>query len=306
MDIARRMARHLTGRDARSAAALVITAMVVLWLVAPSTGSPADAREIPGDRPTRVLTVGDSVMEGAAGAIPAALPGREVVVDTQVSRSTGASVDAALSHGTDFDVVVVLLAHNDGGSPGAYQPAFRRLFDAYGDSPRIVALTIHEVRPYYSTVNAFLRGEADARDNLVVADWNAVAQQNPGATGGDGLHLTGTGASLMASLIADNVAAAEQDLAPTTTTTTTTTTTAPTTTTAAPTTTTIPATTTAAPTTTTTGPRLDRTVAAMPAPPRSPPASDGDRTATVAVWVVLAGGTGLLVRSSLREASRSR
>lgn len=297
----------MIGRDARMLGALVVAALTVLWLTAPSAARPtAAALDIPVDRPTRVLAVGDSVMEGAAGAIPAALPGRDVVVDTQVSRSTGASVDAALSHGTDFDVVVVLLAHNDGGSPAAYQPGFRRLFDAYGDRPRIVALTIHEVRPYYSTVNAFLRGEAGARSNLVVADWNAVAQQNPGAVGGDGLHLSGTGASLMASLIEDNVAAAEHDLAPATTTTTTTaptTTEAPTTTT----TTTIPVTTTtAAPTTTTTGPHLDRTTTVTAAPPKQPPASDGDRSAAVAVWVVLAGGSGLLVRSSLRDASRSR
>lgn len=300
----------MTGRNGRTVSALVVVAMAVLWLAAPSSGRPATAtRDMPTDRPTRVLAIGDSVMEGAAGAIPAALPGREVVVDTQVSRSTGASVDAALSHGTDFDVVVVLLAHNDGGSPGAYQPAFRRLFDAYGDSPRIVALTIHEVRPYYSAVNGFLRGEAGVRGNLVVADWNAAAQQNPGATAGDGLHLSGSGASLMASLIAGEVTAAETDLAPTTTTTTT----APpttTTTTAPPPTTTVPAPTTTSTTTTSTTTvapaRLDRIAVIPPAPPNPrPPASDDNRSSTVAVWVILVGGAGLLARSSQREARRT-
>ncbi len=304
----------MTGHRSRVLGAFVVALLAVLWLATPSSGRPTPVtRDMPTDRPVRVLAVGDSVMEGAAGAIPAALPGREVVVDTQVSRSTGASVDAALSHGTDFDVVVVLLAHNDGGSPGAYEPAFRGLFDAYGDSPRIVALTIHEVRPYYSTVNAFLRGEAGARGNLVVADWNAVAQQSPGATAGDGLHLSGNGASLMASLIATEVTAAETDLAPAPTTTTTE---APTTTTttAPPTTTTeIPATTTttAVPTTTTTtaavvAPRMDRTATVLPSPPSPrPPTTDDDRTSAVVVWVVLVGGAGLLARSSQREARRT-
>lgn len=302
----------MIGRTRHTATALIVVAVALLWFAAPTTGRAASgARGIPSERPTRVLAIGDSVMEGAAGAIPAALPGREVMVDTQVSRSTGASVDAALSHGTDFDVVVVLLAHNDGDSPGAYQPALRRLFDAHADSPRIVALTIHEVRPYYSTVNAFLRGEAAARSNLVVADWNAIAQQNPGGVAGDGLHLNGTGASLMASLIADNVAAAESDLAPTTISTTTTTTTEPpTTTTEAPTTTTtVPATTTTTlPATTTQAaePQLERATV-IPSPPSDPlpPASDGDRSSAVAVWVVLLGGAGLLARSNLREAGRS-
>ena len=304
----------MTDHRSRVLGAFIVAVLAMLWLATPSSGRPTtSARDMPTDRPVRVLAVGDSVMEGAAGAIPAALPGREVVVDTQVSRSTGASVEAALSHGTDFDVVVVLLAHNDGGSPGAYEPAFRRLFDAYGDSPRIVALTIHEVRPYYSTVNAFLRGEAGARGNLVVADWNAVAQQNPGAIAGDGLHLSGNGASLMASLIASEVTAAEADLAPVPTTTTTeapttTTTTAPTTTTTA-----VPATTTTtAPTPTTTTDRavaptrIDRT-AAIPPPPSNPrpPTSDDDRTSAVLVWVVLIGGAGLLARSSQGEARRT-
>lgn len=298
----------MTGRTARTVGALFV-ALAVLWFATPSSGHPkSGTRAITGDRPTRVLAVGDSVMEGAASAISAALPGRDVVVDTQVSRSTGASVEAALSQGTDFDVVVVLLAHNDGGSPGAYQPGFRRLFDTYSGDTRIVALTIHEVRPYYSTVNAFLRGEAGARSNLVVADWNAVAQQNPGGLAGDGLHLNGTGASLMASLIADNVSAAENDLAPATTTAppTTTTTTPPTTTEAPP--TTAPATTTTASNpTTTAAPRLDRTATVTSPPPDPPPpATDGDRSSAVAVWVVLAGGAGLLVRSSLRDAGPSR
>ncbi len=74
-------------------------------------------------------------MEGAAGAIPAALPGREVVVDTAVSRSTGATAAAAAGHGTDWDVVVILIGHNDGASPGVYQPPYRRMLDQFAAVP---------------------------------------------------------------------------------------------------------------------------------------------------------------------------
>lgn len=200
--------------------ALSVTLTLALPLavaVAPAAhGSTADP--MIGDRSTRVLVVGDSVLEGAATTIPGALPWREVVVDTEVSRSTSRSVDAALAHGTDWDVVVVLLGHNDGASPSAYQPAFRRLFDAFAGSPRIVALTIHEVRPYYPTVNAFLRDEAALRPNLRILDWNAVATAHPDATAGDGLHLSPSGSTLVANEIAAQVEAAEVELAPTTTT----------------------------------------------------------------------------------------
>lgn len=242
-----------------SGAVVALVLAVVVPVSLATAGSAAVARSTEGatigDGPTKVLVVGDSVLEGTKGTLPGALAGREVLIDTQVSRSTGQSVEAALGHGTDWDVVVVLLGHNDGGSPSAYQPPFQRLFDAFAGAPRIVALTIHEVRPYYPAVNAFLRDEASRRPNLRILDWNAVASANPGATAGDGLHLSPSGADLMAREIAAQVATAEVELAPTTTTTTTTA--APTTTTEAPTTTTEATTTTAAPTTssTTTPPR---------------------------------------------------
>jgi lysophospholipase L1-like esterase len=255
--------RHATTAARRSVAAavvslaLVVTAVVTIGVGVGATSAHGTAGEpaIIGDGPTRVLVVGDSVLEGTRATLPGALAGREVLIDTEVSRSTGQSVEAALTHGTDWDVVIVLLGHNDGGSPNAYQPPYRRLFDTFAGAPRIVALTIHEVRPYYSAVNAFVRDEASRRPNVRVLDWNAIASAHPGSTAGDGLHLTPAGADLVAREIAGQVATAEVELAPTTTTTTTTT--APTTTvapatTAAP--TTVPTTTTTVPTTTSTAP----------------------------------------------------
>lgn len=206
----------------RTIAALAAVAVALLAGVAPSSAAPstsadsaaapAPSRESssPSERPTRVLVVGDSVMEGAAAAIPAGLPGREVLVDTEVSRSTKASVNSAVGQGTDWDVVVILLGHNDGGSPGVYQPPYRRLLDHFADAPQVVVLTIHEVRPYYAEVNQFLRAEAADRTNVRVADWDATVSQTSGATVSDGLHLTGSGTKLMAGLIADRVVTEEE------------------------------------------------------------------------------------------------
>lgn len=284
---------------ARRAVAVVATVLAVaLGLVAaaaPSSGAPATAgsASFPPERPTRVLAVGDSVMEGAASAIPAALPGRDVVVDTEVSRSTGASADSAAGHGTDWDVVVVLLGHNDGGSPSAYQPAYRVLLDQFAGVPRIVELTIHEVRPYYAGVNEFLRAEASARANVRVADWNAAVSQSPNATAGDGLHLTGSGAGLMAGLIADQVITAEADATPPPTTTTTTTTLPPTTTTTAPPTTLPPTTTTTTPPTTTTTTRpVDIEARSLTV---GEPAEDGAAPPVIWLVLVVASGAAYLV-----------
>ncbi len=201
----------------------------LLTIVAGSTAGTAPAEAFPPTRPTRVLALGDSVMEGAAGAIPAALPGREVAVDTAVSRSTGATATAAAGHGTDWDVVVILIGHNDGASAGVYQPPYRRMLDQFAGVPRVVVMTLHEVRPYYAGVNAFLRHEAGRRPNVRVSDWNDAVNHQAGVTAGDGLHLTGAGAQLMARLVYEHVLVAESEFLPTTTTTTPTTTTTTTT-----------------------------------------------------------------------------
>jgi lysophospholipase L1-like esterase len=233
----------------RRALALSATAVVaVLGLLPGQVDARPDARAFPPARPTRVLVLGDSVIKGAVGALPAALPGREVVVDAEVSRSTGASADALAALGSDWDVVVVLLAHNDGGSPGAYQPALGRIVDQLADVRQVSLLTLHEVRPYYAEVNRHLRSLADARPNVRVGDWHAVAAANPGALAGDGLHLNGEGARLMAELVSAEVRWAEltwtTDLRRLAEATATTTTTPPPTTTAPPSTTTTAATTT--------------------------------------------------------------
>lgn len=256
-------------------------------------------------RPTRVLALGDSVMEGAAGTIPAALPGREVTVDTEVSRSTGDTASAAAAHGADWDVVVIFVGHNDGGSAAAYQPPYRQMLDHFGAVPRVVVVTIHEVRPYYPGVNAFLRAEAGARPNVRVADWNAVANANPGSTAGDGLHLTNGGARLFAAMIADVVALTEAEAAPpppppTTTPPTTTTTTAP------PTTTSTTSSTTST-TSTTTAPPATVPPAATKPPRRAPaalPRATGGDAVPVGVWPGLAAAMAL-VTMALRSLGRS-
>lgn len=236
---------------ASTIAIIVIVAVTALASVtqAPAVAAPAAERAaaFPPDRPTKVLVLGDSVMKGAEAQFAPALPDRDVTVDAEVNRSTGQGAEVIARRGTDWDVVVILLAHNDGGSPGVYQPAANRILDQLATVPRVIWLTLHEVRPYYRDVNAFLRDQADRRPNLWVADWSAKVDATPGAVAGDGLHLRGPGQALMANFVAASVVAAEAYAAPppTTTTATTTTTTTSTSTTTAPTTTTATPTTTA-------------------------------------------------------------
>lgn len=221
----------------RRALALAATAVVAaVGLFAGAASGHPTAPAFPPERPTRVLVIGDSVPAGAISQFKAALPGREVVVDAAVNRSTNQGADLIADPlGTDWDVVIVMLGHNDGGSPAAFQPAARRILDQLRDVPRVSWLSIHEVRDYYPGVNDYIEGLTEEYPNLHVADWNSVAAANEDGIAGDGLHLGPKGATLMAGLAAEEVAAAEraylEALNPTTTTAPTTTTTTPTTTT---------------------------------------------------------------------------
>ncbi len=210
------------GRMKRKTGAVATIVAVALAMIAlPAAASTAStsvatawsASAFPPQRRTRVLVLGDSVMAGAASQYGPALPGRDVTVDAMVNRTTGQGAAVLAQRGADWDVVVVMLGHNDGGSPGIYQPAANRILDQLITVPRVVWLSLHEVRPYYRNVNSFLRAQAAHRPSLRIADWNAVANAHPEGLAGDGLHLNGRGASLMAGLVADQVQLAEREVA---------------------------------------------------------------------------------------------
>jgi lysophospholipase L1-like esterase len=199
---------------------LAITATLLVaaaGLVPGTAASAAPARPVrrafPPVRPTKVLILGDSVPLGAAPYFGPALPGRDVTVDAKVNRTTGEGADILAGLGSDWDVVVIMLGHNDGASPSVYQPPAIRMLDQLAKVPRVIWLSLHEVRPEYVGVNAFLRDQATRRPNMRVADWNAVASANPGAVAADGLHLDGQGGQLMAHLVADQVTLAEHEQA---------------------------------------------------------------------------------------------
>jgi len=193
--------------------ALTATAATVLLALVAGLPGAAGARPssptFPPVRPTRVLVLGDSVIKGAEAAVIAGLPGRDVTFDAEVNRSTGTGADIVAQRGADWDVAVVLLGHNDGGSPGVFQPAARSIVDQLRGVPYVSWLTIHEVRPYYPDVNRYIASLEGEYPNLHQGDWNATASAHPEGVSGDGLHLNATGASLMAGLVTEQVEAGE-------------------------------------------------------------------------------------------------
>lgn len=182
-------------------------ALCALVLLAVTACGPAPSS---ADRP-RVLVVGDSIVLGARDALVRALDDRgwEAVVDARVSRPTseGAAALASLAP-QPGDVVVVALGANDAGALSAFRRRAGDVLDAARPASRVHWMTIREVRPVYGPANDVIREVTAARPDAAVIDWHAASEGSAGLTAADGLHLTASGASAMARLVADAVGSA--------------------------------------------------------------------------------------------------
>ena len=143
-----------------------------------------------------VLAVGDSVMLGAAGALGVAVAGIEV--DAEVSRQFATGVENLRSRrdgGALPGTVVIHLGTN--GTAGA--ETCDALMDVLAGR-RVVLVTLHVPRTWEAGNNAMLR-DCAFRRGAGIADWASVADR-PGQLAGDGYHLTSSGATAYAALIA--------------------------------------------------------------------------------------------------------
>ncbi|MCU1453034.1 MAG: hypothetical protein JWN46_1180 [Acidimicrobiales bacterium] len=218
----------MMNRRLARAVAIALVAILAITLLAgilSATAAPVAGHQAATSR-SRVLVIGDSVLEGAASQLPVALPGHQVTVDAMVNRSTLRGIDVVNQRGNNFDVVVIQLGTNDSGTPGVFAPRVERLLSTLTKVPLVIWLTIHEVRPYFADANNVLRNMVAFHPNLAVADWSKVADQFPDCFSRDGLHLKGLGPNLMAFFVAGQVTSAQPGdgghNAPATTTTTTT------------------------------------------------------------------------------------
>jgi lysophospholipase L1-like esterase len=178
----------------------VVAAVVLAGLVGGTGGASATAPS----KPRRVLLIGDSVMaalnpnytNAAAKVIGAA--GWKVVIDARVYRTTAQGAQVARARRSqETDSVVVMLGHNDGGTPSVFSRRASAALDAVTGVPHVYWLTMRE--PRYAGANQMLRSLARHYPNVRLIDW--ARQMKPGWTASDGLHLNGAGATGMAKLI---------------------------------------------------------------------------------------------------------
>lgn len=147
-----------------------------------------------------VYFLGDSVMQGAPDQLRARLPGWNVTIDTFVGRTLEAGLDALRVHRSEIHDVVVIQLGDQVERLSAIDQTIDDAMRILDGVDEVVWLNVHNRQPYNDVVNRALARAAERWPNLVVLDWDAVANANPGATYRDGTHLTPFGRDVYADL----------------------------------------------------------------------------------------------------------
>jgi hypothetical protein len=173
--------------------------------------------------PPRVTVIGDSVQESLtfSGHARAVLGrGIDLRLEARACRKliapgcVGGSPESALALvrrlGRSLGrVVVVNVGYNDW--PGAYAVGDVLSALRAAGVGRTVWVTLRESQGTYRGINEAIGSAAAASEPIRVADWNAASSGRPWF-GGDGVHLTATGAEGLAGFLHRHVVAALADI----------------------------------------------------------------------------------------------
>jgi hypothetical protein len=161
--------------------------------------------EVPANR---LLAVGDSVLLGTLGTLPAATGRWKTLLDARESRLPGEGDDVIRAHDDIGRVVIVMLGHNVG--PGelhrANIDAIQAALDERSIVDRVIWVTAAEIGPAQLEWNEALRqfvverragGDTEAH----LLDWALFNAAHPEYSD-DGLHLTLEGRRVLTDLLA--------------------------------------------------------------------------------------------------------
>ncbi len=160
-----------------------------------------------------VVAIGDSVMLGAEEKLRETFP--NIFVDARVSRAPVVGVEILELFKTagaldDVDVVIVHLGTNSNWGGGD----FDRMMVALADVPIVVVVNVRMPRAWEGSVNAYLAEQSSDYGNVVLVNWNKIANQPIAVTedwfAPDGFHLNATGRRAFALAIRRAIVNAEQ------------------------------------------------------------------------------------------------
>lgn len=169
----------------------------------PTTTTTAPPGQVAGSQlppgPNTLYVLGDSVILGAQGAMPGALPGWDVTFDAKESRRIDQGIGIVRSRGGAVGrVLVVHLCTNWGG--GDYGAAADQLLASLVGVERVVWVTCTPWIPAVDSADEAIRALPSRHPEVVVADW-AQLSGGPGYTYADGLHLRPEGAAAISFLV---------------------------------------------------------------------------------------------------------
>jgi hypothetical protein len=159
----------------------------------------------PGFVPGHVTAVGDSVMLDYQAPLQTDIPG--INVDASVSRqwSDGVQILQELKASGQLGAEVIVGLGTNGPITDS---DFDAIMQVLNGASRVVFVNFHVDRPWQDPNNAVLVNGASRYPDVFIADWAALAAQNPQWFGADGTHLAidGPGATALAMLVASTVA----------------------------------------------------------------------------------------------------
>jgi hypothetical protein len=154
----------------------------------------------PGFVPGKVTAVGDSVLLDYQDPLKTDIPGIDVEAAVSRQWGTGETLLQQLKGSGQLGAEVIVALSTNGPIATA---DFDNMMTILQGASRVEFVNVHVDRPWQDPNNAVLAAGATRYKNVVIADWNALADQHPDWFGADGTHLAidGAGADALASLV---------------------------------------------------------------------------------------------------------
>ncbi len=130
------------------------------------------------------VAVGESVMLGAAPALQAL----GYTVDADTSRQGKAFAEVLQNLASQGKVGLTAVIHT-GTNGSVSQATLDSIMAQLPNANRVVFLTAHAPRSWVPTNNDLIRGMKDRYGNVVILDWDALANERPDLLASDGVHL---------------------------------------------------------------------------------------------------------------------
>jgi lysophospholipase L1-like esterase len=179
----------------------------------PDGGRPAAPTPVRKPAGGPVLAIGDSILLGAVEhgglGLKLAEDNWELETVAETGRTARWAIDQIRARESVPRYVIVVLGSNPGHSSAGFSDDVQTLRDALvaRGARRVLWIPPHDVDSERYSEKVSILEEADKADpRLFVPDWNAIADLHPEWSGGDGLHLTETGYTELASFIREQIA----------------------------------------------------------------------------------------------------